>query len=115
MGDQAEIKPPNTTISRAAYGNIAGQLVYNIKNGIAFYWSSFFILILFEFYLGGQLSVILTKENYSIYINVLNTLPFYNVLANIGISYGIIYITSYNREIGFSLFRQAIRLQSVWY
>src|SRR5206468_535988 len=84
-------------------------------SGLFFYWSSFFVLIFIEFFLGGALSKMLTKSNYSLYVNVLNNLPFYNVLVNIGISYGIVYMVSYNKQIRFSLFRQTIQLQFLWY
>jgi O-antigen/teichoic acid export membrane protein len=83
--------------------------------GRALYWSSFFILIFVEFLLGGQLSKMLTKENYSVYVNVLNTLPFYNVLVNIGLSYSIVFIVAYNKDIKYNLFGQALRLQAAWY
>ncbi|MGC4014668.1 MAG: hypothetical protein QM755_09165 [Luteolibacter sp.] len=91
------------------------RLAYYIKNGQALYWCSFFILILIEFLLGGQLSKILTEGNYSLYVNVLNTLPFYNIVVNLGLSYCIVYIISYNPDIRFRVFRQTLQLQTVWY
>lgn len=95
--------------------NLFGKLLYYLKNGQALYWFSFFLLILIEFLLGGQLSKILTKDNYSLYVNVLNTLPFYNVVVNLGLSYGIVYIVAYNPGIKFQLFRQSVKLQTAWY
>jgi O-antigen/teichoic acid export membrane protein len=95
--------------------SLATRLLHHTRSGLFFYWSSFFYLVLIEFLLGGELSKILSHENYSIYVNVLNTLPFYNVLANIGISYSILYILSYNKEIKFSFFRQTLQLQFLWY
>lgn len=83
--------------------------------GRVLYWSSFFILIFVEFLLSGQLSKILAKDNYAIYVNVLNTLPFYSVLINIGLSYSIIFIIAYNKEIKYKVFGQSLRLQAAWY
>jgi O-antigen/teichoic acid export membrane protein len=91
------------------------KLLYYIKNGLAFYWCTFVLLVLIELILGGKLSKILTKENYSLYVNVLNTLPFYNVLINIGMSYGIAYIVAYDPRMKFQIFRQSIQLQTIWY
>ncbi len=96
-------------------GWFGGRVMPYVRSGMVLYWLSFFILILIEFFLGGQLSKMLTKENYSIYINVLNTLPFYNIVVNAGLAYGITYIVSYNRRIGFSVFRQSTVLQAAWY
>ena len=93
----------------------AATTMQYIRNGTAFYWASFFVLILIEFFLGGQLSKILTRQNYSLYVIVLNTLPFYNVLVNIGISYVIIYMVSYNEDIRYKLFRSSLKLQTIWY
>lgn len=90
-------------------------LITYLRNGQALYWLSFFVLILVEFFLGGTLSKLLTKENYSLYVNILNTIPFYNVLVNVGMSYGIMYIVATNRNIRYPLFRQTITLQIGWY
>ena len=114
MEEISEIKQTNPAFSKAAGSYLFKPLKF-FRNGMAFYWASFFILIPIEFFLGGQMSVLLSKQNYSIYVNVLNTIPFYNVLANLGISYSIIYIISYNRDIRYNLFGQAIRLQTIWY
>jgi len=114
MKNHSDIKQVNAN-SDSWHRTITANLMRYARNGTLFYWSSFFILILFEFCIGGQLSVMLSKENYSIYISVLNTLPFYNVLTNTGISYGIVYIISYNKALGYNLFRQALRLQFIWY
>jgi O-antigen/teichoic acid export membrane protein len=94
---------------------ISRGLAQDLRNGTLAYWATFFILILIEFYIGGRLSVVLAKENYSLYVGVLNTLPFYNVLINIGISYSIIYIVSYSRALRYSLLQQALKLQVAWY
>ena len=115
MEEQTVINRINGSSMATTGKNLNGKLVYYLKNGQALYWCSFFILILIEFLLGGQLSKILTKDNYSLYVNVLNTLPFYNVVVNFGLSYGIVYIVAYNPDIKFRLFRQTLKLQTAWY
>jgi len=114
MQDHSGIKNNNETTPAA--GNIfISRLLHYAKNGILVYWSSFFILILIEFFLGGQLSKILTSNNYSVYIIVLNTLPFYSVLVNIGFAYSIIYFISYNSATRYSLLRKTFQLNTAWY
>lgn len=95
--------------------SIAASLAHYTRSGIAAYWFSFFILIFIEFFLGGQLSHLLTKENYATYISILNTLPLYNVLSNAGIAYGIMYMASYNPAGRFALLSQAVKTQAIWY
>ncbi len=99
----------------ALMNHLFSSLVRYIKNGILFYWSSFFILILIEFFIGGLFSKILTPENYSLYVNVLNTLPFYSILVNLGISYSISYIIAHNPAIQFSFLKQSFSIQGRWY
>lgn len=111
MENEAVINPDNKNLLAAG----SGKVLQYFKNGLIFYWSSFFLLILIEFLLGGQLSKILTKENYSLYVNVLNTLPFYSVLLNVGLSYGLVYLIASHPAIKFTLFRQALQTQTIWY
>lgn len=105
----------HNTIAQQPLGKPARGTGVYIRNGQAFYWASFFMLIGIEFLLGGQLSRMLTKENYAVYISVLNYLPFYTILANLGLSYGIVYIIAWNRQLRYPLFRETIKLQSAWY
>ena len=96
-------------------GRLLQKLARYRRNGLLLYWASFFILTMAEFLLGGQLSKILDGKNYAFYVSVLNSLPFYTVIMNLGLSYGIVYITSHNRELKYKIFGQALRLQTGWF
>ena len=95
--------------------HLFSSIVRWVKNGILFYWLSFFILIVIEFFIGGIFSKVLARENYSFYVNVLNTLPFYSILVNLGISYSISYVIAHNPAIRFSFLKQSFSMQRKWY
>lgn len=104
----------NNKISTLAAEN-KDRVLYYVRTGHLLHWSSFFVLIFLELFIGGHLSKVLSKENYSVYVNILNALPFYNILVNMGIAYGISYIVSYNSGLKFSLLRQTFGVHVLWY
>lgn len=101
--------------SSLAVNTLSNRLIFYAKQGHLFYWTSFFVLILIELFIGGQLSKHLTGKNYSTYINVLNTLPFYNILVNAGMSYAVGYFIAYSTDIKQSVLAQAYRINALGY
>jgi hypothetical protein len=79
------------------------------------YYSSFFVLIIVEFAIGGLFSRLLNKENFHTYIQIANYLPFYNIVGNLGISFSLLFFSAGHPHLKQKIFSSAQRFNVLWY